>query len=328
MHSNRECSKLLMQAKDYHIVVSKQPLLQTTRTQVRSDKRSLVMCHAENLESYDFEAERHAFLKDAMVPLYSPCVCVVDNFMYACGGKYDSNENNEIATARCFRYDPRFDTWFELPSMNEARKDFVMVAHNKCLYAIAGQDENMVMCTMECFSIAKNDWECCQSLTHAVYTHAGTVCDGKIYITGGQKFDGHCRMVKSYDVEHDTWKEEPSLINCRSNHNMAAVNGCLYVLGGNTGDLFGFPVPVTSIEKFNPDTGTWTVLKSVLNIREAGTCVLNDFVYIVGGINGQHYYSDLIQSFNPEEDKVEFVTKFPTRIYGRACCVLTLAHYV
>merc|ERR1712226_288522 len=128
-----------MEAKDYHIVVSKQPLLQTSRTQVRSNKETLVMCHAENLECYDFETDKHAFLKDAPVPLYCPCVCMVDNFMYACGGKYDSNENNEIATARCFRYDPRFDTWYELTSMNEARKDFVMLSMNNKLYAIAGQ---------------------------------------------------------------------------------------------------------------------------------------------------------------------------------------------
>ena len=79
--------------------------------QVRSDRQSITICHAENLESFDLDTERHAFLKDAPMPMYNPCACVVDNFLYVCGGKYDSNENNEIATARCFRYDPRFDSW-------------------------------------------------------------------------------------------------------------------------------------------------------------------------------------------------------------------------
>ena len=34
MQENKECADLLTQAKDYHIVVSKQPLLQNNRTQV------------------------------------------------------------------------------------------------------------------------------------------------------------------------------------------------------------------------------------------------------------------------------------------------------
>ncbi len=286
------------------------------------------MCHAENLESYDFDTERHAFLKDSPVPLYNPCVCVVDNFMYACGGKYDSNENNEIATARCFRYDPRFDFWFELSSMNEARKDFVMVAHNNMLYAIAGQDENLVMCTLECFSIAKNDWESKSSLNHAVYGLAGTICKGIVYISGGQKFDGHCSNMLSYDPETDHWKEEPNMLHPRSNHVMLEVRDRLYVLGGNTEDSYGFPVPSIAIETYDPESKTWTGLKATLNIREAGATVQDDKVYIVGGINGQHYYSDLIQCYNPLEDRLDTVNKFPTRIYGRACSILSLPQYV
>jgi hypothetical protein len=41
---------------------------------------------------------------------------------------------NEIATARCFRYDARFDRWYDLAAMNEPRKDFVLVAVGYKLY--------------------------------------------------------------------------------------------------------------------------------------------------------------------------------------------------
>ena len=262
------------------------------------------------------------------MPMYNPCVCVVDNFLYCCGGKYDSNENNEIATARCFRYDPRFDTWYEMSSMNEARKDFAMVAFENKLYAVAGQDENMVMCTTECFSIANNDWETCPALNHAVYGHAATVARDKIYISGGQKFDGYCNTVLSYIPSKDFWAEEPHLLSARSNHNMAEVGGYLYVLGGNVEDAYGFPVPVTSIERFDPISRSWCMCSATLNIREAGCCVYKSCIYIVGGINGQHYYSDIIQKFDPNHGAVAFVDKFPTRIYGKACCILTLPQYL
>ena len=296
--------------------------------QVRSDRHNIVICHAENLECFDIESERHAFLRDAPVPMFNPCVCVIDNFLYCCGGKYDNNENNEIATARCFRYDPRFDSWYETASMNEARKDFCMVALGKHLYAIAGQDENMVMCSVECFNIAKNDWEMRLSIGHATYGHAATTCNGRIYVSGGQKYDGYCSAVLSYDVEKDEWHEESELLNERSNHNMAEVGGFIYVLGGNVEDGYGFPIPVTVIERYDVTLQQWTVCKASLNIREAGCCVHKDCIFIVGGINGQHYYSDIIQKYEPYEGSVTFVNKFPTRVYGKACNILILPQYL
>ncbi|KAK6184999.1 hypothetical protein SNE40_007331 [Patella caerulea] len=327
MQNDAECVELITEAKDYHIVVSKQPLLQNPRTQVRSERRSLIMSHAHNVETYTFKTKKPGFLRDAPVPLYNPSVVVVDNFMYVCGGKYDNNENNEIATARCFRYDPRFDSWYETTSMNESRKDFVIVALDGCLYAIAGQDENMVMCTVERFSITRNEWDMKASLNHSVYGHAGCVCNGKIYISGGQRFSGCCKNVLCYTPETDTWDEKSNLVHGGCTHVMACVNDRLYVFGGNIEDNYGFPVPIIAIETYNPLTDQWTICDKTLNIREAGACVLDDKIYIVGGINGEHYYSDLLEVYDYKTNTLKAEEKFPTRIFGRACCVLSLPQY-
>ena len=263
MRQNVVCADLLSEAKDYHIVVGKQPLLQSPRTQVRSNSHSLVMCHSENLECFNLDTSKHAFLKDAPVPLYNPCVTIMGNFMYCCGGKYDNHENNDIATARCFRYDPRFDSWYELASMNEARKDFDVVAYGNKLYAVAGQDENMVMCSVECYSVRKNEWEQRLSLSKAVFGHAVAVCGSKIYVSGGQCFDGYSNGVQSYIAEADTWSEEPGLMSARSNHCMASVEGKLFVLGGNVEDPYNFPIPITSVEAFDPTEKKWTIFRYI-----------------------------------------------------------------
>ena len=328
MRDNKDCHELLTEAKDYHIVVSKQPLLQNSRTQVRSDVQCLTMCHRENLEYYNFVNKHQGFLRDATIQLYHPAVAVVDNFMYACGGKYDFNENNEIATARCFRYDPRFDTWYELTSMNEARKDFVLLAHDQKLYAVAGQDENLVMCTMEVFDIATNEWEVKSSMNHSVYGHAGAVCDGKLYISGGQKFDGCCNDLERYEPFSDLWEKRSPMPHTRLNHNMVTFKDKIYNMCGNIEDSYGFPVPVIAIEYYTPSIDQWTVCQKTLNIREAGVCVLNDKIYVVGGINGEHYFSDLVQSYSPLTVELQIEKKFATRLHGRACCVLTLPQYV
>ena len=185
MRQNSECCSLLTEAKDYHIIVSKQPLLQSNRTQVRSTNQCLVIVHAQTLENYSLTTKRRGYLKENTVALYNPSVAVVDNFLYTCGGKYEGGGSTEIAMARFFRYDPRFDTWFEIAPMNEPRKDFVLVALNKKLYTIAGQDENKVMLSVECYDITNNEWEMKCPLTRHVYGHAGTVCMEKIYISGG-----------------------------------------------------------------------------------------------------------------------------------------------
>ncbi|ESO98335.1 hypothetical protein LOTGIDRAFT_114310 [Lottia gigantea] len=328
MKTSQECVDLITEAKDYHIVVCKQPLLQNTRTQVRSERRSLIMCHGHSVETYTFKTKKLGYLKESPVPLYNPAVVVVDNFMYVCGGKYDNNENNEIATARCFRYDPRFDSWYETAPMNESRKDFVMVAMDGYLYSIAGQDENMVMCTVERYNIVTNDWDMRASINHSVYGHAGAVCNGLIFISGGQRFSGCCKDVLCYTPSTDSWEVKAPLLNARCTHVMACVQDHLYVFGGNIEDNYGFPVPIIAIEIYHPETDQWTLCARTLNIREAGACVMDDRIYIVGGINGEHYYSDLLEEYDYRTDTLSAEEKFPTRIFGRACCILTLPQYV
>ncbi|KAK0062660.1 kelch-like protein 26 [Biomphalaria pfeifferi] len=328
MRTNIECSDLLTEAKDYHIVTGKQPMLQTPRTQVRSNHLSIVMSHSQNLECYTFHNKHHGFLRDSPIPLFNPSVAVLDNFMYACGGKYDSTENNEIATARCFRYDPRFDSWYELTSMNEARKDFVVVAYNGKLYAVGGQDENMVMCTVECYTVATEEWDMCASISHSCYGHAGALCADKIYISGGQRFSGCASNMSCFSPVTNVWEEKAAMLNGRCNHVMMEVQKKLYVIGGNIEDSYGFPVPIIAMEYYDPDTDQWSNCKTTCNIREAGASTLNNKIYIVGGINGEHYYSDLLQEYDAAKDTMTIVDRFPTRVYGRACCILTLPHFL
>ena len=329
MMENQQCNNLLTEAKDYHILVSQQPVLQTIRTQVRSDVKCLVMCHRENLEYYNIKNQHHGYLTDNYVQLYYPSVAVVDNFMYACGGKYDHSENNDIATARCFRYDPRFDSWYELPSMNEARKHFALLPFYGQLYAIAGLDENMVLCTMEVFNIAAHEWEYKSPLPHSVYGHAGAVCDGTLYISGGQKVEGCCNDMVRYDPVRDIWEMCSPMAHPRLNHNMVTQCSKIYVMRGNIEDHFGFPVPVTDIECYIPEVDQWTSCQTELDIREAGACLYDDKIYIVGGINGEHDFSNLIQSYSPVTEELHIIKNYETtRLYGRACCILTLPQYV
>jgi len=155
------------------------------------------------------------------------------------------------------------------------------------------------------------------------------VCGKRIYVSGGQKFDGHSRCVVSYDPVGDVWRDEPPLLYPRSNHSMAAVNSRLYVVGGNIEDSYGFPMPVAAVEMLDPVTmSSWTSCNGMINIREAGVTVLDNAIYIVGGINGQHYYADAVQVYSPDDDLFEQLDKVRPGMHGRACCVLVVPRYI
>lgn len=108
---------------------------------------------------------------------------------------------------------------------------------------------------------------------------------------------------------------------------LSQVKNKLYVIGGNVEDSYGFPVPIITVEVYNPEFDQWTICKTTCNIREAGAAVHNDDIYIVGGINGEHRYSDLLQEYNCAKDQM-IALELSTRVIGRACCVLTLPHYL
>lgn len=144
------------------------------------------MCYVLNLEIFNFKFNKRGYFKEVIVFLYNLLVVVVDNFLYICGGKYEGvGSSIDIVTVRCFRYDSRFDIWFELVFMNELRKDFVLLVLGIKFYVIVGQDENKVMYIVECYDIMSNEWGMRQLLSRYVYGYVGCVCSGKIYVLGG-----------------------------------------------------------------------------------------------------------------------------------------------
>lgn len=324
MKKNKDCLDLLTEAKDYHILIGKQSLNQTTRTQVRSDSKSLVMCYGQCLEGYpinDSHRMTRVLLKDPIAPLYNPCMVVIDNFLYACGGKYENQASNEIATARCFRYDPRFDAWYELASMIEPRRDFAMVGLDGNLFAIGGQDENKMMNTVECYSIYQNEWEHKCSLHEQVYGHAGAVCEGKVYVSGGQVFSITSKKLYMYNMAEDTWEERTSMLYPRIHHVMEEVRGLLYCIGGSGNGGLIFPTITPTIEMYNPQTNQWTLCKPHTSIVDSGSCVINDKVYMVGGA-----FIDGITIYNPSPD--DLTLSHVNILSGKACGVLSHPHYV
>jgi len=91
---------------------------------------------------------------------------------------------------------------------------------------------------------------------------------------------------------------------------MTAMNGKLYLVGGQTGS--GLPTPAASV--YDPATGRWTSLPPMASARYQATAVgLNGLLYVIGGY-GYNATGPVIavEVYNPVSNTWRTVTAMPT----------------
>lgn len=119
------------------------------------------------------------------------------------------------------RYDPRFNSWIQLPPMQERyglqsktvsnsfflffftdyypdmtrlndlffrRASFFACCLDKHLYVIGGRNETGYLSSVEAYNLETNEWNYVSSLPQPLAAHAGAVHNGKIYISGESVF--------------------------------------------------------------------------------------------------------------------------------------------
>ena len=96
--------------------------------------------------------------------------------------------------------------------------------------------------------------------------------NNKIYVTGG--YAGQPQSgVDCYDPDTNTWSSKADMNIARSGHILVSLPllGLLYAIGGCDGDdsvtTHSTVSSVDSIEVYDPDCDTWTLLKHKLNGR-------------------------------------------------------------
>ncbi|VDL76267.1 unnamed protein product [Nippostrongylus brasiliensis] len=87
------------------------------------------------------------------------------------------------------------------------------------------------------------------------------------------------RETELLDPRQGKWISVPSMINNRSFCGLAAVNGLLYAVGGNSGNE-----TLNSVEVYDPRACRWTAAQPMLKKRcDAGVTVFCDQIVVVGG---------------------------------------------
>ncbi len=126
------------------------------------------------------------------------------------------------------------------------------------------------------------------------------VTDSTATTTGNLTVTGSTYTTNSIAVS-DEWTQGAALLpSQRVDVATAVFEGELYVIGG--WDNLSWTA-VSTLEKYDPDTGNWTTLTSMPTARKSSVAgVINGQIYVVGGYNDSFGDLNVLEVYNPATD--------------------------
>ena len=123
---------------------------------------------------------------------------------------------------------------------------------------------------------------------------ASATVNGIVYAIGGadttaSSTNPHLSTVEAYDAATNSWSTKAVLPTARSGLAAAAVNGIIYVIGGDnaiapssSANVFK---PVATVEAYDPVTNAWTTKAPMPTARERfAIAAVNGVIYVFGGL--------------------------------------------
>jgi hypothetical protein len=136
--------------------------------------------------------------------------------------------------------------------------------------------------------------------------------NGRIYVMGGYPASRiTSRTLQIYDIASNSWELGPDLPQ-PNNHGMAAaVNGKIYLIGGQTTDDQQGATAVDHVYELDPANGTWVEKARMPTARSGGVAVVhNGRIYVAGGRvpRGNDF-----AVYDPAEDRWEVLPELPSQ---------------
>jgi N-acetylneuraminic acid mutarotase len=159
----------------------------------------------------------------------------------------------------------------------------------------------------ELYNPASGLWTATTRLTTARHYHTATLLlNGKVLVTGGSNANNnYLGTSELYDPSTGAWTATGSLAAPRELHTATLLpDGRVLVAGGND-DANGQGIFLSSVEIYNPATGTWTAGPSLGTAREGHSATLmpdGRVLVVAGAGNGNTYLTDA-ELFDPSIGK-------------------------
>jgi len=227
-------------------------------------------------------------------------------------------ESGNISSRRVFQIELKKDKkWHEIANPNEvARKSSAAVFKDTLVVGGGykkGSSENIPWVDM--YFPTMNEWKKIAPMKIARRNFELVNCEGCLYAIGG--YGNNNRTLSSVERLMDfdrKWEYVKSTITPRQNHTAVSYKGCIYVFGGEINN-----VRLKSVEKYNPTVNEWCYVSDMnCKISELAACVINEKIYIVGGIAATENVRKTIQCYDPRDDFWSTVGKIHSKLQGHS----------
>ncbi|CAL1262526.1 unnamed protein product [Larinioides sclopetarius] len=209
IRTSHQCRDLLDEAKDYHLMPERRPLLQSFRTRPRCCPDIIGCIYAvggqsgdslSTVEMYDPKVGRWQ-MGEAMTMLRSRVgVAVMHNKLYAIGG-YNGTER--LSTVE--RYNPLTGQWVAMPPMQTRRCRLGVATLNGQIYICGGYDGSTFLLTAEVYNPVTKQWSYIAPM-NVMRSRVALVANcGKLYAIGGYDGTTNLSSVEVYNPEINRW---------------------------------------------------------------------------------------------------------------------------
>ncbi|XP_054730541.1 kelch-like protein 1 [Anastrepha obliqua] len=132
-------------------------------------------------------------------------------------------------------------------------------------------------------NLAKEEWEKVTIIDMKRYFFWTAFMESKIFFIGGTSVFGYERAVDTYDLVTKAWNALPRMQEHRVDFCVALQDKNIYAIGGQD----RYTKYLQTVERFDVSASKWHYAASLAAPRAAaGTAVLNDYIYVIGGSNG------------------------------------------
>ncbi|KAK2837966.1 hypothetical protein Q5P01_015178 [Channa striata] len=136
------------------------------------------------------------------------------------------------------------------------------------------------------------------------------VINEKMFVVGGWTQQDPSCLVEQFWPEFNEWRTATHLVNSRGQVAVGALDGQIYTVGGEDNVRC-----YSSVERYNPDTGSWSTDVAPLSSPRSGSCLvaMDGYLYAIGG----HDSTTALNTVERYDPKMNTWSKQPSMLTRR-----------
>jgi len=224
---------------------------------------------------------------------FGPAGAAIGGLFYVAGGGW-----LPCVPAECHQlevYDPAFDSWNSLASMDEGRNNATVAAFNGQLFVFGGDYGGLATSTVFVYTPeegGEGTWTTSSTSTPVPINGASAaVLNDEIYLVGGT----NSPALHIYDPPTDTWRTGAPMPVSLTWPSIGVIGGRLYVAGG-----YDYSQYKSKTYEYDPLWDSWEPRASAPNAwGSAAFAVLDDKLYVAGGSVPDVGAADYLNVYTP-----------------------------